>query len=197
MLESQNRILVVLCAIAALAALFAMHSVEPQRVTSSSAAATALVEAMDDVAKQWPDLPHIATAELARQMTQGNVVLFDVRQQAEYAVSHLPGAMHVAPGMAADDFVARFGDSVAGKLAVFYCSVGVRSSTLAARVADSLKARGARDAVDLAGGIFAWHNERRALVNAQGATDFVHPYDNTWGRLVARQKKVRKQLELQ
>ncbi len=80
---------------------------------------------------------------------------------------------------------------VNGKTAVFYCSVGVRSSRLAERVAQGLKARGAVAVDDLAGGIFAWHGEARPLVDAKGPTDFVHPYDATWGRLLARPQLAR------
>ena len=98
-------------------------------------------------------------------------MVFDVRTPAEYAVSHLPGAVNVDPDMPAADFLARYGDSVDGKTAVFYCSVGVRSSRLASRVARELKARGAVAVDDMAGGIFAWHGEARPLVDAEGATD--------------------------
>jgi 3-mercaptopyruvate sulfurtransferase SseA len=83
-------------------------------------------------------------------------------------------------------FLERYGAGVDGKAVVFYCSVGVRSSALAERVAQGLQAHGATAVDDLAGGIFAWHGEGRPLVDAQGSTDFVHPYDSSWGRLLAR-----------
>jgi len=62
-----------------------------------------------------------------------------------------------------------------------------------ARVGDQ-KETIARDSVgvyDLAGGIFAWHGAARPLVDAKGPTDFVHPYDARWGRLLARPELAR------
>jgi len=146
---------------------------------------------MADVAHRWPGLGHIAPAQLAKRISEGSAVVFDVRTPAEYEVSHLPGAVHIDPNMSTSAFLERYGDSVKGKKVVFYCSVGVRSSALAERVAAGLKARDATAVDDLAGGIFAWHGERRALVDAKGPTDFVHPYDSTWGRLLARPELAR------
>jgi len=146
---------------------------------------------IEDVVRDWPDIEHITPAELDRLIAAGKVLLFDVRTPAEYEVSHLPGAQRVAPDTPSAVFLASFGDEVSGKAVVFYCSVGVRSSRLANRVADGLKARGATSVDDLAGGIFAWHGEGRALVDAKGATDFVHPYDSTWGRLLSRPELAR------
>jgi rhodanese-related sulfurtransferase len=146
---------------------------------------------ISDVARRWPEIGHITPAALDRMMAKRNAIVFDVRTPQEYAVSHLPGAIHVAPGMRARDFLERYGGKVKGKAAVFYCSVGVRSSRMAEKVADGLKARGATAVDDLAGGIFAWHGERRALVDAKGSTDFVHPYDASWGRLLARPELAR------
>jgi len=146
---------------------------------------------IDDVAARWPELGHIAPAQVEGLIRDGKVVLLDVRTPAEYQVSHLPGAIHVAPDIRSATFLDRYGDAVKGKTVVFYCSVGVRSSRLAQRVAQGLKARGATAVDDLAGGIFAWHGEGRALVDAKGPTDFVHPYDSSWGRLLARPQLAR------
>jgi Rhodanese-like domain len=74
---------------------------------------------------------------------------------------------------------------------VFYCSVGMRSSSLAAEVQEALVKAGASGVFNLRGGMFGWHNARRPLVDAAGATDFVHPFNDKWGKLVARQEQVR------
>jgi rhodanese-related sulfurtransferase len=147
---------------------------------------TTLQATIAEVARRWPQIGHVTPAQLATRIAEGRVVLFDVRTPAEYAVSHLPGAIRVDADMRTSAFLERHGDGVKGKAVVFYCSVGRRSSGLAARVAPGLKARGATAVDDLAGGIFAWHGQRRTLVDANGATDFVHPYDSSWGRLLAR-----------
>jgi len=152
---------------------------------------TTLRATVDDVAQRWPRIDHAPPGEIAPHLADGNAIAFDVRTPAEYDVSHLPGAIHVDPATTEADFLARYGDAVHGKTAVFYCSVGVRSSRLATRVASGLKARGAASVVGMAGGIFGWHAEARPLVDAQGPTDFVHPYDATWGRLLARPELAR------
>ncbi len=116
-----------------------------------------------------------------------DVVLIDVRESDEFGVSHLDGAIRVDPGIWTSSFLSRFGSEVEGKTFVFYCSVGVRSSKLAGRVQSKLKELGAAGIYNLEGGIFRWHNENRQLVDASGETQFVHKYDDSWGRLVARQ----------
>lgn len=152
---------------------------------------TALQATVADIAQRWPEIGHITPAQVALLIDAQKVVLFDVRQDSEYAVSHLPGAIHVKPGTSRAAFFEQYGEEVKGKTVVFYCSVGERSSSLANRVARDLKARGVAAVNDLAGGIFAWHGEGRPLVDAKGSTDFVHPFDSTWGRLVARQDLIR------
>lgn len=152
---------------------------------------TALQATIEDIAQRWPDIVHITPAQVAPLMDESKVVLFDVRQDAEYAVSRLPGAIHVKPGTSRMAFLDQYGEDVEGKTVVFYCSVGERSSSLASRVAQDLKARGVVAVNDLAGGIVAWHGEGRPLVDAKGSTEFVHPFDPKWGRLVLRQDLIR------
>lgn len=146
---------------------------------------------MDEVARRWPQIGHVAPAKLASLLEGGQVLLFDVREGPEYEVSHIPGAIHISPESAPAELLARFGNGVKDKTVVFYCSVGMRSSQFAARVAEGLKARGVEAVDDLAGGIFAWHNEGRTLVDAAGPTPFVHPYDASWGRLLSHQDLLR------
>lgn len=136
----------------------------------------------------YSSLDHIAPdAYVQRAAGDGNeVVLLDIREPAEYAVSHLPGALQVGPDADAATVLARARD-VRGKRVVVYCSVGVRSSKLASRVAADLKKAGAQSVENLSGGIFRWHNERRPLVDRTGApTDLVHKYDAYWGKLLRR-----------
>lgn len=192
MFDPKNRILIVLAAIAAAVALLAMQFTEPAKTPpSAETARAALTETMRDVAKRWPTLPHVATDKVAARLSEDDFLLIDSRSEEEYKVSRVPGAVHVAPDISADAFFARFGDRIQGKDVMFYCSVGVRSSTLASKLAEDLKAKGAKSVAEMAGGIFAWHNEDRPLVNGNGPTDLVHSYDDWWGRLVARQDKTR------
>ena len=144
------------------------------------------------VKQDYAQVPQLSTQALAAQVKQGaDILLLDVRESKEFAVSRIKGAQRVDPGIWRWKFMNRFGDKVRGKTVVFYCSVGVRSSRLAENVMAALKEQGAKAIYNLDGGIFTWHNEARALVNGQGATDYVHPFDGPWGKLVKRQALVK------
>lgn len=149
-----------------------------------AAAETTLQTAIADVAKRYPRVLRISSDELSRATQADNVALFDVRSQAEYDVSHLRSAVRVDADTTAETFASRFGPSVSGKIVVFYCSVGSRSSRLADRLSAKLTALGVASVHNLSGGIFGWHNEARPVVDARGPTEFVHAFDNSWGRLV-------------
>lgn len=186
--SKQLRVVVAAVALLLVAAIAGFAFVPSPIVTGGPPSLQATVE---NIAQRWPEIGHITPAQVAPLVDEHKVMIFDVRQDAEYAVSHLPGAIHVKPETSRAEFVERYGDEIKGKKVVFYCSVGARSSMLASRVSDDLKARGAVAVDDLAGGIFAWHGEGLPLVDANGLTEFVHPFDSTWGRLVSRQNLVR------
>lgn len=148
-----------------------------------------LAATISDVKSKWPSLTHASPGDVQTLVDSGKAVLFDVRSKEEYAVSHLPGAVLVDPAMSREAFIAAHGAQVKGKTPVFYCAVGVRSSKLTERVgADALTAAGAASApITMAGGIFQWNWENRALVDDKGPTDKVHGYDAKWGRLAKSQ----------
>jgi len=192
MLEQKNRVLLVLVAMAALLSVFALQAGLPT-LTEAKGGATArqaLAKTMNGVAERWPKLPHIATDAVSKKLGTENLLLIDTRSDEEFSVSHIKGAVHVLPDTSVAAFQSRFGDQISGKDVVFYCAVGVRSSTLATRVAEVMKEKGARSVSNMAGGIFAWHNEERPLVDAKGATQSVHSFDAWWGRLVARPEQI-------
>jgi rhodanese-related sulfurtransferase len=146
-----------------------------------------------DVSKRFVEVAQISGDDLAAKVQSAKPpLIFDVREEAEFRVSHLAGAERVDPEMAADAFLAKYGAAAAGREVVFYCSVGMRSSGLAAEVQEGLVKAGALAVSNLRGGIFGWHNAKRPLVDAAGATDFVHPYNDKWGALVARQENIRR-----
>jgi len=90
---------------------------------------------------------------------------FPVREEKEFNVSHIKGATYVDPSIKAEAFMTEFEQDWTGKTIVFYCSVGQRSSLLAARVQTALKAKGASEVVNLEKGIFGWHNQSMPLTN--------------------------------
>ncbi len=140
----------------------------------------------------YATVKHIQATNLEVLLHAGdNVVLFDVREIEEYVVSRLDGAERIDPDIETDAFIERFGGALQGKLVVFYCSVGVRSSELAERVQDALRQTGAYAVYNLEGGIFNWHNEFRHLVTDSGKTSYVHPYSDHWSQLLKRRDLVR------
>ena len=148
--------------------------------------------AIEQQLRERYDFPHISGESLRRMQatasagTSDGPVVFDVRQAAEHAVSHIDGAIQVDPAISAVDFMAQYGALVAGRDVVFYCSVGRRAVRLAARVEKPVAAAGTR-VHNLSGGIFRWHGEERPLVTAEGvATDQVHMFNRSVGSLMPR-----------
>lgn len=133
---------------------------------------------------------HIAASDFVKLEEDGHV-LFDVREPKEFRVSHIAGAIQVSPDMDAEEFELRFADMLEDKKAIFYCSVGMRSSILAQRVADIVKRQTRNAPINLEGGLFKWSNENRRIVTANDAeTRSVHPYNDYWGRLIEDRKAI-------
>jgi len=82
----------------------------------------------------------------------------------------------VSPNATAETATIQIGD-VTNKQIIVYCSVGKRSSLFAERVQADMLANGATSVSNLERGIFGWHNENRPLIDANGPTDAVHPYE--------------------
>ena len=107
-------------------------------------------------------------------------------------MSHLPGAIRLAPDASIDQFYENYGTRLEGVMPIFYCSVGRRSNALAEAVAAHGRLNTKRQPItptNLRGGIFRWHNEAKPLVNVQGTTDQVHPYNRFWRRMLEHPDK--------
>ncbi len=130
----------------------------------------------EQLARAYPDVCREPPLVIAKRLSgeRGIVpALLDVRSEAEFAVSHLRGAIRIDPGAPPPAGLP------AGPI-VTYCAVGSRSSALARR----LGATG-REVVDIDGGIFAWAAAGLPMEDAAGArATTVHPYDAYWGRLL-------------
>ena len=163
-----------------------MISTPPADAQWYSSTPTPLPEIEAAVAERHDDIAHLEPEDFARMRASGeDFILLDVREQDEFDVSHIPGALQIDPGAKAADVKALL--AAAGAAAdtpvVVYCSVGRRSSRLGSRVVEALDGR---EVTNLRGGVFAWHNETRPLENAAGTTDMVHPYSTKWGKLIER-----------
>lgn len=155
------------------------------------AAADQLDKIHKKIEEQHSQINHIAGAKLEQSLTSDDWVVFDVREQDEFDVSHILGAIRVDPDIDGDTFLREFATVVEGKNVLFYCSVGRRSSELASRVNTPLLTKGSLSVSNLENGIFGWHNEYRPLMSQSTVTDFVHPYNRWWGRLIKRREMIR------
>jgi len=142
------------------------------------------------IESRYTTIEHIDSDSLL-QLDEQDLVFFDVREHQEFAVSHLSGAIHVAPDLAPEQFIEDFGGLIKGKHVVFYCSVGERSSLFLSKLDNAPQALGAISAANLKGGAFAWANNNKQLENLSGKrTEKVHPYNQIWGKLLTNQDKV-------
>lgn len=159
-----------------------------------AAGSAKLAKAHDSIKAQFESVQHIEASRF-ETIPSDDVVIFDVREQSEFDISHLEGALQVSPAISSREFIRTFNQMLTGKTVIFYCSVGQRSSDLAGRVQDSLDNSATSGIYNLQGGIFNWHNENRALVSEAGATDYIHPFNSYWGRLLERPEMIRYQLD--
>ena len=113
-----------------------------------------------------------------------NILFIDAREDREFAVSHLAGAVHV--GYDSFDLKKIPASIVKGQRVVVYCSVGYRSE----KIAEKLLTAGFTNVSNLYGGIFEWVNQGHPIRNAQGPTQQVHAFNRSWGIWLQRGKKV-------
>ena len=139
--------------------------------------ATDLDSVVSVIDSKYTQLCHINAEELSREE---GLLIFDVREDDEFRVSHLQNARQ---WKGLQDALRDIGQSKP-RMVVLYCSVGERSS----KAALQLKEASASLAVaNLRGGIFRWAIEHRPMVNALGElVSVVHPYDAIWGRLLPK-----------
>lgn len=126
----------------------------------------------------------VTTHDVEDLLDEARTVLFDVRTVAEYEAGHLPGAVRVDPGIATDAFLRAHAARMHGKIAVFYCAVGVRSSELARRVAHGPGVPTVGQ-FNLRGGAFRWVVSGRDLVSGAEPGN-LHPYNAQWEKLLVR-----------
>ena len=137
---------------------------------------------------KFPTVAHISTDTLQSWLDESpqreNLLLLDVREPEEYAVSHLQGAQ-LAPSK--DEALKALQGVPSDQRIVLYCSVGYRSSEFV----QFLIKKGYTEVYNLEGSIFAWANEGRPVYRGKERVQVVHPYDKTWGRLL--KESLRKQ----
>ena len=86
-----------------------------------------------------------------------NFLLIDVRDESEFAMSHLPGAIHMGKGVIERDIEVKVPDT--GAKLVLYCGGGFRS----ALAADNLQKMGYTNVISMDGGIRIWRERQYPL----------------------------------
>ena len=137
---------------------------------------------------RFPTVARVSTDTLQSWLDESpqreNLLLFDVREPEEYAISHLQDAR---PAASKDEALKALQGVPSDQRIVLYCSVGYRSSELA----QFLMKKGYTEVYNLEGSIFAWANEGRPVYRGKERVKVVHPYDRIWGSLL--KKSLRKQ----
>lgn len=99
-----------------------------------------------------------------------SAIIVDVREQEEYAVSHLPEAIWVKD--------LDLSSVPKDQAIIVYCTVGIRSSEWGATLID----QGFSEIYNLDGGIISWKNEGHTVLNSKNQpTDSVHVYSDWFG----------------
>ena len=145
--------------------------------------------ANEHIEKEFDDVDHISTDTLAALLDadSSKVVLIDARAPHEYAVSHIPGALNAQDPDAVKAILETIKTGDPSSI-IAYCSIGYRSAELAEMLDedDDIKL----PVKNVLGSIFQWANEDRPLETPSGqpATE-VHPFNETWGRLLEPDKR--------
>ena len=145
----------------------------------------------EKIINDFPTVQHISNDKFSA-LDKDEVIIFDIREADEYEVSHMEGAILVSPSLPLETFLSKYTQKTKGKTVLFYCSVGQRSSILAKDVQENLTALGSGPVYNLEGGLFKWHNDKLPLVTTSAeTTEYIHPYNYFWGRMVNDKSKKR------
>ena len=99
-------------------------------------------------------IQEISVDEVKRKLDrQEKFLLIDVREESEFAIDHLPGAVHLGKGIIERDIEAHVPSLNAPM--VLYCGGGFRS----ALAADNLQKMGYSNVLSMAGGIRGWRDK--------------------------------------
>ena len=102
-------------------------------------------------------MPQVSAQELVARKAADDLVVLDVRHEAEWNQGHIPAARHIPLGYLSD----RIGEIPADKTVVVHCQSG-RRSAIAASV---LQRAGRERVINMAGGFDAWTEAGLPVVN--------------------------------
>ncbi|HSH95969.1 MAG TPA: sterol desaturase family protein [Roseimicrobium sp.] len=132
------------------------------------------------IREEFREIPRISPSELSEWMSDTSrpaPLLLDVRTEAEFAISHLPGAQRVDPTASIRSLLSSLPSD---RRLVLYCSIGYRSS----QTAEQLMRLGRTNVIGLDGSIFAWANAGLPLVSNNVPTVLVRPFSDSYSALL-------------
>ena len=148
---------------------------------------TSLEGVTSHLRKRHPQTEVMSTATLARLdpvIEDGTVLVIDVRTPEEFAVSRIPRSLHANDRPSLRRLLD--GRDSRPDTVVLVDATGHRAAERAAELAGE----DAFDVTWLGGGLFAWANENRKLVDNRGQpVRKVHPYHPYWMRLLDKERR--------
>ena len=108
-------------------------------------------------------MPTIDAAGLAERSTDPNLLMIDVRSEAEWNAGHIPGSIHRFLG----DLPERSEELPRHQPIVVFCQTGTRSSI----AASLLRARGFEDVTNFPGGVAEWQRSGFAVEAGEVSAD--------------------------
>ncbi|WP_439128141.1 rhodanese-like domain-containing protein [Polaribacter sp.] len=142
---------------------------------------------LDKLLNKWNtrNVPYMSVETLALPKTEA--ILLDAREEKEYKVSHLKGALFVGYDKFKLKETLRKLPKDKNTKIVVYCSLGIRSETVAHKIIEA----GYTNVYNLYGGIFEWKNANFKVVDTLGnTTEKVHAFNKDWGKWLKKGKKV-------
>ena len=140
-------------------------------------------ESVDDkIRREFPSVKSVSTDQLRSRYEEAGEILplvIDVREVDEFGVSHLGDALNLETAQAIVNMVAQRGLGKETEIVV-YCSVGYRSAVVAA----DLQELGFTRVFNLEHSLFDWANKGYPMIDSNGSTDKVHPFNRAWSVLV-------------
>jgi rhodanese-related sulfurtransferase len=127
----------------------------------------------------------IQPSELYKKILKGETIyLLDTREETEFLVSRIKGAIHVGY----DKFNIKSTYSFAKNTTVIvYCTIGARSEN----IGEKLQKKGFKNVYNLYGGIIYWKNQGYPVIDKTGkATQNIHVYSKEWERWLKKGKAV-------
>lgn len=156
--------------IAALACAMSAAAAQAQSPDTDAGRLALIGRMVEQIKADYPDVPTISAPSLRQALPSADVLLVDVRSEAERAVSTLPGAI------TAEEFEARMDEyGLSGRTLVAYCTIGARSSAYAR----AMRQRGI-DMINLEGSVLAWTHAGGMFTASNVPTKRLHVFGRRW-----------------